>query len=49
MIKIDKFTLFENRLATLVYINLEMVNWEIYLVNNLTTLLSLQISSIWGN
>ena len=30
-------------------INLEKVNWEIYLVNNLTTLLSLQISPIWGN
>ena len=29
-------------------INLEMVNWKIYLVNNLSTLLSLQISSIWG-
>ena len=29
-------------------INLEMVNWEIYLVNNLSTLLSLQISPIWG-
>ena len=30
-------------------INLEMVNWEIYLVNNLSTLLSLQISPILGN
>ena len=30
-------------------INLEMVNWKIYLVNNLSTLLSLQISQIWGN
>ena len=30
-------------------INLERVNWEIYLVNNLFTLLSLQISPIWGN
>ena len=29
-------------------INLEMGNWEIYLVNNLSTLLSLQISPIWG-
>ena len=27
----------------------EMVNWEIYLDNNLSTLLSIQISSIWGN
>ena len=30
-------------------INLERVNWEIYLVNNLSTLLSPQISLIWGN
>ena len=30
-------------------INLEKVNWEIYLVNNLSTLLSFQISPIWGN
>ena len=29
-------------------INLERINWEIYLVNNLSTLLSLQISPIWG-
>ena len=29
-------------------INLEKVNWEIYLVNNLSTLLFLQISPIWG-
>ena len=30
-------------------INLERVNWEIYLVNNLSTILSLQISHIWRN
>ena len=30
-------------------INLERVNWKIYLVNNLSTLLSLQISPIWRN
>ena len=30
-------------------INLEKVNLEIYIVNNLFTLLSLQISPIWGN
>ena len=30
-------------------INLEIINWEIYLVNNLFTLLSLQISPIWKN
>ena len=30
-------------------INLEMVNWEIYLVNNLFILLSLQISPILVN
>ena len=30
-------------------INLEKVNWEIYLVNNLSTLLFLQISPIWEN
>ena len=30
-------------------INLERVNWEMYLVNNLSSLLSLQISLIWGN
>ena len=30
-------------------INLERVNWEIYLVNNLFTPLFLQISPIWGN
>ena len=29
--------------------NLERVNWEIYLVNNLSTLLSFQISQIWEN
>ena len=29
-------------------INLERVNWEIYLVNNLSTLLYFQISLIWG-
>ena len=30
-------------------INLEMVNWEIYLIKNLSTLFSLQISPILGN
>ena len=30
-------------------INLEIINWKIYLVNNLFTLLSLQISPIWKN
>ena len=30
-------------------INLEIINWKIYLVNNLFTLLSLQISPIWEN
>ena len=30
-------------------INLERVTWEIYLVNNLSTLLSFQISQIWEN
>ena len=29
-------------------INLEMVNWKIYLINSLSTLLSLQISPILG-
>ena len=29
-------------------INLKMVNWKIYLVNNLSTLLSSQIFPIWG-
>ena len=31
------------------FVNLKMVNWGIYLVNNLSPLLSLQISPIWGN
>ena len=30
-------------------INMTRVNWGIHLVNNLSTLLSLQISPIWGN
>ena len=30
------------------FVNLEMVNWGIHLINNLSTLLSLQISPIWG-
>ena len=29
--------------------NLERINWDIYLVNNLSTLLSLQIFPIFGN
>ena len=29
------------------FVNIERVNWVIHLVNNLCTLLSLQISSIW--
>ena len=31
------------------FVNIIRVNWVIYLVNNLCTLLSLQISPIWGN
>ena len=30
------------------FVNIERVNWVIHLVNNLCTLLSLQISPIWG-
>ena len=31
------------------FVNLKMVNWRIHLVNNLSTLISLQISPTWGN
>ena len=32
-----------------IFVNLERVNWGIHLINNLSTLLSLQISLIWRN
>ena len=50
MIKIKKnYSYFKMDLQHWSIINLERVNWEIYLVNNLSTLLSLQISPILGN